>query len=320
MNHYLIHLDLGAEDSDRDEMVRVVMGVRVFKAAQNVNVVGKAGLCYEDGASAVSCVLHGASVLLRLSGRWDWFVHLSASHYPLITQDDLLHILSYLPKDVNFVNHTSYIGWRESRRLKPIVVDPGLYLSEINPMFYASQKRELPDAYQLFTGSASGILSRNLLEFCIVGTENFPRTLLMYLSNSLSAQSLYFPTLICNSKQFRRTIINHNLQHAALDDKQEPRPLNSSDIDDLFNTGAAFASPFLPDDPVLDLIDQKILGRDPGKPTPGGWCVGESEDDICSDWGDAEVLRPSPAARKLERSIVKLLSDGAYKSHQCVVE
>lgn len=316
----MIHLDLGAEESDREEMARVVMGVRIFKAAQNVDVVGKAGFCYEDGASKVSCVLHGASVLLRLSGDWDWFVNLSPAHYPLVTQDDLLHILSYLPKDVNFVNHTSYIGWRESRRLKPIVVDPGLYLSEINPMFYATQKRELPDAYQLFSGSASVILSRKLLEFCIFGTENFPRTLLMYLSNSLSAQSVYFPTLICNSKQFRRTVVNHNLQHAVLDDKQEPHPLNSSDLDDLFNTGAAFASPFLPDDPVLDLIDQKILGRDPGKPAPGGWCLGESEDDICTEWGDAEVLRPGPGAKKLERSIVQLLSDGAYKSHQCVVE
>ena len=26
---------------------------------------------------------------------------------------DLLHILSFLPKDLNFVNHSSYIGWRE---------------------------------------------------------------------------------------------------------------------------------------------------------------------------------------------------------------
>ena len=26
---------------------------------------------------------------------------------------DLLHILSYLPKDLNFVNHTSYLGWKE---------------------------------------------------------------------------------------------------------------------------------------------------------------------------------------------------------------
>lgn len=63
------------------------MGVRVFKAAQNVNVVGKADFSYDKGASAVSSLLHAASVLLRLSGSWDWFVNLSPSHYPLVTQD-----------------------------------------------------------------------------------------------------------------------------------------------------------------------------------------------------------------------------------------
>lgn len=30
---------------------------------------------------------------------------------------DLLHIMSFLPKDLNFVNHSSYIGWREYDRM-----------------------------------------------------------------------------------------------------------------------------------------------------------------------------------------------------------
>ncbi|KAL6535161.1 hypothetical protein OROMI_026535 [Orobanche minor] len=64
---------------------------------------------------------------------------------------DLLHILSYLPKYLNFVNHTSYIGWRESRKLKPIIVDQALFLAENTEMFFATQKRPLPDAYRLFT-------------------------------------------------------------------------------------------------------------------------------------------------------------------------
>ncbi|WCJ21098.1 Core-2/I-branching beta-1 6-N-acetylglucosaminyltransferase family protein [Euphorbia peplus] len=62
---------------------------------------------------------------------------------------DLLHIFSYLPKDFNFVNHTSYIGWRESKRLKAIIVDPGLYLSERDTMFYASQTRNLPNTFRV---------------------------------------------------------------------------------------------------------------------------------------------------------------------------
>lgn len=42
-----------------------------------------------------------------------------------------------------------------SRRLKPIIVDPGLYLSQKTEMFYAAQKRVLPNAYRLFTGAFS---------------------------------------------------------------------------------------------------------------------------------------------------------------------
>lgn len=39
-----------------------------------------------------------------------------------------------------------------SSRMKRIIVDPGLYLSEQNPMFYVSQKRQLPNAFRLFSG------------------------------------------------------------------------------------------------------------------------------------------------------------------------
>ncbi|XP_052191180.1 beta-glucuronosyltransferase GlcAT14B isoform X3 [Diospyros lotus] len=149
-NHYLLHLDLSAPQSDRQFLAVTVRSIAVFRAAQNVNVIGKADFAYPKGSSPLSSTLHGASILLRLSANWDWFINLSVADYPLVTQDDLLHILSYLPKDLNFVNHTSYIGWKESRSLKRIIVDPGLYISEKIWMFYASQKRELPDAFRLF--------------------------------------------------------------------------------------------------------------------------------------------------------------------------
>lgn len=120
--------------------------MRIFKAAQNVDVIGKADYAYPRGSSRISSTLHGASILLRLASSWDWFIPLNAGDYPLVTQDgnkknffwdffldltvwvcfligfllcvfveiaDLLHILSYLPKDLNFANHTSYIGWKE---------------------------------------------------------------------------------------------------------------------------------------------------------------------------------------------------------------
>lgn len=218
------------------------------------------------------------------------------------------------------MNHTSYIGWRESRRLKPIIVDPGLYFSEKNEMFYATQKRELPDAYRLFTGSPSAILSRKFIEFCILGTENLPRTLLMYLSNTASSQSFYFHTVLCNSRQFNRTIINNSLHYTTFNVKQEMRALTSNDFNDLIESGAAFGSSFLPNDPVLDRIDQEILSRIHGKPVPGGWCLGDSENDSCAVWGNADVLRPGGGARRLEQHIVKLLSNRTLLSHQCLFE
>ncbi|KAL9685441.1 hypothetical protein QQ045_022891 [Rhodiola kirilowii] len=73
----------------------------------------------------MSATLRGASILLRLAEKWDWFVNLNGKDYPLVTQDDLLHILSYMPKNLNSVNHTSYIKWKESKRMKPIIVDQG---------------------------------------------------------------------------------------------------------------------------------------------------------------------------------------------------
>lgn len=49
--------------------------------------------------------------------------------------------------------HNLYLFWcSRLKKLKPIIVDPGLYLSEGTEMFYATQKRELPSAYHLFTG------------------------------------------------------------------------------------------------------------------------------------------------------------------------
>ncbi|WCJ24185.1 Core-2/I-branching beta-1 6-N-acetylglucosaminyltransferase family protein [Euphorbia peplus] len=321
-NHYLLHIDRFATWAERDKLAAEVHSVAVFRAALNVNVVGNADFVYLKGSSTISATLHGAAILLRLSQNWDWFINLNAGDYPLIKQDDLLHIFSYLPKDFNFVNHTSYIGWRESKRLKPIIVDPALYLSERDTMFYASQTRNLPNAFRVFSGLTFSILSRPFIEHCILGTDNLPRTLLMYFTNTLSSLSNYFPTVLCNSHQFKNTVVNHNLQYIAFDKpfKQVPQILNSSDFTAMVQSGAAFASQFNSSDPVLDLIDTEILGRNPGEVVSGGWCLEDSINRTCLVWGDADVLRPSPGSARLEKRLVELLSEGEFRSRQCIAE
>ncbi|KAG4983122.1 beta-glucuronosyltransferase GlcAT14A [Glycine soja] len=321
LNLYLLHLDPSAPHADRDHLALSVQSDPVFKAAQNVHVVGRPDFAYHKGSSPVSLRLHAAAILLRLSQNWDWFVSLAADAYPLVTQDDLLHILSFLPKDMNFVNHSSYIGWKEAKKLKPIIVDPGLYLSEGTEMFYATQKRELPSAYRVFTGSSFSILSRSFMEFCILGEDNFPRILLMYFANTPSSLSNYFPTVLCNARQFNRTVINQNLLYAIHDShRNDLRPLNSTDFDDMIHSGAVFAQKFQNDDPVLDLIDQKLLGRSPRSIVPGGWCLGEPGNNTCLTWGDAKILRPGTGSQRLEKAIVELLANGTFRSRQCIYE
>lgn len=57
---------------------------------------------------------------------------------------------------LKFLNVDSLMCWDvnfyRSKRLKPIIVDTGLYLLEKHEIFYATQKRELPNAFRLFSG------------------------------------------------------------------------------------------------------------------------------------------------------------------------
>ncbi|KAL5702038.1 hypothetical protein ACHQM5_027307 [Ranunculus cassubicifolius] len=182
-----------------------------------------------------------------------------------------------------------------------------IYLSVKSEMFYATQQRDLPNAFRLFTGSTSAILSREFLEFCITGSSNLPRTVLMYLTNMPSSQALYFPTVLCNARDFKKTIINYNPHFTQWDNDKSPIrkkiPLGVKDLGNMIQTGSAFASGFPVDDPVLDDIDKKVLSRKSGNVVPGGW-----------------FLSPGPGATRLERRLVELLSNGSLSSHQCVFQ
>ncbi|KAF5817561.1 hypothetical protein HanRHA438_Chr02g0056011 [Helianthus annuus] len=44
------------------------------------------------------------------------------------------------------------------QRAKPVIVDPGLYMSEKSDVFWIIQRRSVPTAFKLFTGFCYGIL------------------------------------------------------------------------------------------------------------------------------------------------------------------
>uniref|UniRef100_A0A8I6YKG7 BGGP Beta-1-3-galactosyl-O-glycosyl-glycoprotein n=2 Tax=Hordeum vulgare subsp. vulgare TaxID=112509 RepID=A0A8I6YKG7_HORVV len=286
-NHYILHLDAEAPDSEYAELTAFVATHPVLAAVGNVRVLEKANLVVANGGIAmVTTTLRAAATFLRgARADWDWFINLSASDYPLVTQDDLMDVFSRLPRDLNFI------------------VDPGVFMNET----------------ENFTGSAWMVLSRPFVEYLIRGRDNLPRTLIVYHTDFVSSPDGYFHTVACNAEEFRNTIMNHNMHYISSADSpgHHPELITSGHWEGMIGSDAPFASKF-GDDPVLDKIDAELLSRQPGMLAPGSWSIGDIGGDG-SFWivRDATPLRPGPGAARLQRLVTSLLSKENFRPKQC---
>lgn len=86
-NQYLLQLDDRSSESERMDLAISVKSIKVFEEYGNVNVIGKSYAINRMGSSALSAPLHAAALLLKLNPDWEWFITLTASDYPLMTQD-----------------------------------------------------------------------------------------------------------------------------------------------------------------------------------------------------------------------------------------
>ncbi|KDP45159.1 hypothetical protein JCGZ_15024 [Jatropha curcas] len=155
----------------------------------------------------------------------------------------LSHEFSSVSRDLNFIDHTSDLGWKESQRSLPIVVDPGIFLARRSQIFHATNKPPTPDAFKVFTGKfflllrvPHGLsLADFSSEFCILGWNNLPQTLLMYLKNVMLSEEGYVQSLICNAPEYKNTTVNSDLRCVVWDNrpKMEPHSLNVSDYDQM---------------------------------------------------------------------------------------
>ncbi|OVA13902.1 Glycosyl transferase [Macleaya cordata] len=322
-NQYILHLDLEAPPRERIDLTVSIKVDPTFREVENVRVMAQSNLVTYRGPTMIACTLQAVAVLLKEGADWDWFINLSASDYPLVTQDDLLHVFSNLSRNLNFIEHTQIMGWKVNQRAKPIIIDPGLYLSKKSDIFWTTQRRSLPTSFKLFQGSAWVTLTRSFLEYSIWGWDNLPRTVLMYYTNFVSSPEGYFHTVICNTEEFRQTAISHDLHYIAWDTppKQHPLSLTMKDFNNMVKSGAPFARKFAKNDPVLDKIDQELLGRSEGRFVPGAWCIGSVEGgaDPCSLRGNHSVFRPGPGAERLRGLVQKLLSENS-ENKRCVLQ
>ncbi|XVF78522.1 hypothetical protein PTKIN_Ptkin14bG0140600 [Pterospermum kingtungense] len=315
-NEYVVHLDLEAPAEERLALASRIKNHTIFSKVGNVYMITKANMVTYRGPTMVANTLHACAILLKRNKEWDWFINLSASDYPLVTQDDLLYSFSVLNRNLNFIEHTSQLGWKADKRAMPLIVDPGLYMSSKSDIFLATPKRTLPTAFKLFTGSAWTVMSRSFVEFCVWGWDNLPRTLLMYYTNFVSSPEGYFQTVICNVPEFAKTVVNHDMHYISWDNppQQHPHVLSLNDTNKMISSNAAFARKFKQDDPVLDKIDKDLLGRARESFTPGAWCSGKPK---CSEVGDINKLKPGPGAQRLRELLARLAMKANLGQDQC---
>ncbi|XP_076954000.1 beta-glucuronosyltransferase GlcAT14B-like [Bidens hawaiensis] len=321
-NHYVLHLDLESPPEERLQLVEFVNHEPVFQQVGNVRLMGRSNLVTYRGPTMVTNTLHAAAILLKECGDWDWFINLSASDYPLVTQDDLLHTFSTVPRDLNFIEHTSDIGWKEHQRARPVIIDPGLYSLKKSDVFWVSQKRRVPSAYKLFTGSAWMMLSRPFIEYCLWGWDNLPRIVLMYYANFLSSPEGYFHTVICNAEEFKNTTVNHDLHFISWDNppKQHPHFLTIDDYERMVESRAPFARKFGADKELLDKIDLELLGREPDGFVTSDWSDRSNANKTIGERivRNATELKPGPGAERIKALIGGMLSDKDFHIKHCI--
>ncbi|XP_020974296.1 beta-glucuronosyltransferase GlcAT14B isoform X2 [Arachis ipaensis] len=252
LNQYVLHLDLESPLEERLELSSRVENQPIFKEVGNVFVIPKANMVTYRGPTMVANTLHACAILLKRSKDWDWFINLSASDYPLVTQD----------------------------------------------------------------GSAWMVLSRAFVEYVVWGWDNLPRTLLMYYANFVSSPEGYFQTVICNNPELAKTIVNSDLHYISWDipPKQHPHVLSINDTEKMIASNAAFARKFRQDDPVLDVIDKKLLHRRKGLFTLGGWCSGKPK---CTKVGDKYRILPGKGSHRLRRLINRETLVARFGQNQC---
>ncbi|XP_062109938.1 beta-glucuronosyltransferase GlcAT14C-like [Humulus lupulus] len=325
-NRYLLELDSGSSHNERESLALSVQSEKVFQAFANVDVIGKSYALNEIGSSALAAALRAAALFLKINADWDWFITLSAADYPLMTQDDLLHALTFLPRNLNFV-HYNETRWKERRTANRIVIDPSLYNRKSSPIMYSVETRETPEAFKVFGGSPWVILTRDFMEYCIQGWDNLPRTLLMYISNVIYPLESYFQTLLCNSPNFKNTTLNNPLSYTLWDPIFEvPQLLTISHFDQMVSSEAAFAAPFEANNPVLDKIDRTILNRTLEGFVSGQWCGFEENDKSlsslelgCKSLGSIDIVKPGSAGVDLEVLLTKLVEeDERFGSSLCL--
>lgn len=107
-NQYILHMDLEAPPRERLNLTMTVKNDPTFRQVLNVRVMEQSNLVTYKGPSMIATTLQAIAIMLKESSDWDWFINLSASDYPLVTQDGKCYASYYRFWFLTFCTYSMY--------------------------------------------------------------------------------------------------------------------------------------------------------------------------------------------------------------------
>jgi len=252
-NHYLIHLDKGADRELHEEVEEFINDFPNTYLLESESVVW-------GGYSMVHVELSWIKYLINKALDWDFFINLSGQDYPLKSQED---INEFLAKNRNnsFLKVDNQLEERPDtmNRIENFFTDDGNTVSEKPNSKRVYLKDVIP-----YIGGQWMILTRKCCDFICNSGES--QKFEDFYLNTLIADEAFFQTLLMNSSFDGKIINNDKRAIIWVPDwtiKLRPKTFIKDDIVFLQSAGNLFARKFDDniDPDIINNLNLKMNGK-----------------------------------------------------------
>lgn len=248
-----IHVDLKADLSDFENALVNLKNIYFIQRRVDIKWGG-----YE----MVEATVNGFKEIIASGLNIDYVNLLSGQDYPLKSMSVLNQFLSNNPGKAFMQCLDIETEWTEALfRIKEFTFNnwkfPGHYrLQQLINFFLPDRK--MPEGMVAVGRSQWFTISLKHVIFIVNRLELNPK-LVRFFKLTWAPDEFVFQTLLFNSS-FKKDIVRDNLRYIDWSEgKENPKLLSVNDFEKLMNSGSYFARKFSENDPVLDLIDKKLI-------------------------------------------------------------
>eukprot|EP00752_Nemacystus_decipiens_P018205 g16334.t1 len=265
-NVYLVHVDAKAPQDQTDNIRKLVEANFPARDGRppNGRMLEPAGIISWGGFSITLACLYGIAAALLWDDKWDYFINLSASDFPVMTQDEMkLFLGGHADSGVSFMEGALMTGFE--KRWQGYTEDQGVQRhagdhTEVAMKMLGWIDRPYPQRFRLYKGEFWGIFHRSFCEYTSWSPDNVARTLAAYFTGYRISDESYFQTLACHDEGKTFPIHGDNFRFASWNEHHKdsqgrkvdangdilihPEPLAMVSVEKIKTSGAIFARKF----------------------------------------------------------------------------